>query len=305
MDFRQFRYFITAAEELHFARAAEKLGIAQPALSQQIGTLERQLGARLFLRAKRRVELTEIGNVFLEEAKAAVEQADKALRVARSMARGEAGRIDIGLVGSAMYEPLFSRRLNAYRTAHPDVQIALHEMAIPKQIDALLARHIDIAIIRDPIPATLLLDTEHFPLSTQQLMAVLPQAHPLASGTGIHLRDLENDAFIAFDDLPGVGIGQALIDLCQAAGFMPKVTQKVSEVATLISLVAAGFGVGLVAEIVAHLRLPGVCYLPLVDTNTRSNLLVVQRRFEHAVPVRRLLDDLRENARPSSRPGSA
>ena len=80
---------------------------------------------------------------------------------------------------------------------------------------------------------------------------------------------------------------------------MPKVTQKVSEVATLISLVAAGFGVGLVAEIVAHLRLPGVCYLPLVDTNTRSTLLVVQRRFEHAVPVRRLLDDLRENARPS------
>ena len=114
MDFRQFRYFVTAAEELHFARAAEKLGIAQPALSQQIKALEEQLGTRLFLRTKRRVELTETGTAFLQEAQNTLAQAEKAVRVARNMARGEAGQIDIGLVGSVMYESRFTHQLKAY-----------------------------------------------------------------------------------------------------------------------------------------------------------------------------------------------
>lgn len=298
MDFRQFRYFVAAAEELHFARAAEKLGIAQPALSQQIKAIEQQLGTRLFLRAKRRVELTETGAVFLEEVRAALDQADKAVRIVRNMARGEAGRIDIGLVGSAMYEPLFSHQLNAYRQAHPDVQIALHEMPILTQIDALHAQHLDIAIIRDPIPPVLLQEMEHFLLSTQQLVAALPEIHARADNRAIRLTSLKDDAFIAFDDPPGVGIGQALQDLCRDAGFTPRITQKVSEIATLISLVAAGFGVGLVADIVAHLRLPGVCYRP-IEVDAPSNLIVIHRRFERSSTVRTLLDSLRKAARPN------
>ena len=299
MDFRQFRYFIAAAEELHFARAAEKLGIAQPALSQQIKAIEQQLGTRLFLRAKRRVELTETGAIFLEEARAALEQADRAVRIVRNMARGEAGQIDIGLVGSAMYEPLFAHQLNTFRKAHPDVQIALHELPIPTQIEAVRTHHLDIAIVRDPLPEPLLHGVEHFLLSTQQLVAVLPETHPRAGDPEIRLIDLKDDTFIAFDDVAGVGIGQALLDLCREAGFAPRITQKVSEIATLISLIAAGFGVGLVAGIVAHLRLPGVCYRPLAETDAASNLVVIHRRFERSASVRALLEGIRKTARPS------
>jgi len=293
MDFRQFRYFVAAAEELHFARAAEKLGIAQPALSQQIKALEEQLGTRLFLRTKRRVELTETGSAFLQEVQTTLAQAEKAVRVARNMARGEAGQIDIGLVGSVMYESRFTHQLKAYSKEHPGVRISLHEMPILTQIDAVRSQHLDIAIVRDPIPDTALTDVEHFVLSTQRLVVALPDEHPLSARSAVKLIDLENDAFLAFTDPSGVGMGQALLDECRNAGFEPRITQKVSEIATLISLVAAGFGVSLVAEIVSHLRLPGVCYQPLEGSEAPSNLIVVHRRFERSATVRALLDTIR------------
>ena len=107
------------------------------------------------------------------------------------------------------------------------------------------------------------------------------------------LIDFEHDAFLAFTDPAGVGMGQALLDECRNAGFEPRITQKVSEIATLISLVAAGFGVSLVAEIVSHLRLPGVCYRPIEGIKAPSNLIVVHRRFERSPTVRALLDTIR------------
>lgn len=294
MDFRQFRYFIAAAEELHFARAAEKLGIAQPALSQQIKALEQQLGARLFLRAKRRVELTEAGTAFLEEARAALVQAERAMRVARDMARGESGQIDIGIVGSAMYETRFTRHLRAYSNAHPGVGIALHEMPIQEQLDAVRAQRLDIAVIRDPLPGRLMHEVDHFVLSTQQLVMALPKTHRSAGAGEVRLADLANDDFIGFDDPPGAGIGQSQQDLCRRAGFEPRITQKVSEVATLISLIAAGFGVGMIADLVTHLRLPGVRYLPFAGIDAPSSLVLVHRRFERSTTVRALLDILRQ-----------
>lgn len=299
MDFRQFRYFVVAAEELHFARAAERLGIAQPALSQQIKALETQLGTRLFLRTKRRVELTETGAAFLEEVQSALAQADKAVRVARNMARGEAGRVDIGLVGSAMYESRFTHQLKAFSKDHPGVQISLHEMPILTQIDAVRSQHLDIAIVREPIPNDELHEVEHFTLSTQRLVVALPEEHPLSARSTIRLIDLKDDAFLAFTDPDGVGIGQALLDLCRNAGFEPRITQKASEIATLISFVAAGFGVGLIADIVSHLRLPGVCYRPVDGVETPSNLIVVHRRFERSAAVRALLDCLGTISRPA------
>ncbi|WP_153110143.1 LysR substrate-binding domain-containing protein [Propionivibrio limicola] len=301
MDFRQFRYFVTTAEELHFARAAERLGIAQPALSQQIKVLENQLGARLFYRAKRRIELTDTGAAFLEEARATLERAEKAVRVARDTARGEAGSIDIGIVGSVMYEPRFPHLLKNYRKAHPNVQLSLHEMPILAQIEAVQSQHLDIGIIREPIPPGMPEELELFTLSTQRLVAVLPLDHRLAIQDSVELAQLADDPFLAFLDPSGVGMGQALLDLCRHAGFEPKITQKVAEIATLISLVAAGFGVSLVADIVRHLQLPGVCYLPLADIEARSNLIVVQRRFERSATVRGLLEEIR-GASPSSSP---
>ena len=295
MDFRQFRYFAAAAEELHFARAAEKLGIAQPALSQQIKSLEEQLGARLFHRAKRSVTLTETGTAFLHEVRETLAQAEKAVRIAKDTARGEAGHIDIGLVGSVMYDPRFPLLLTDFNKNHPGVRISLHEMPILTQIESVRARQLDIAVIRAPIPSNALEDVEFFTLSSQRLVVALPEAHRLAACEAIRLADLANDPFLAFADPPGVGIGQALLNLCREAEFEPRITQKVSEIATLVSLVAAGFGVGLVAESVRHLRLPGVCYRPIAGVDTPSNLIVVHRRFERSAAVRVLLERIRRS----------
>lgn len=300
MDFRQFRYFVTTADELHFARAAERLGIAQPALSQQIKALEEQLGVRLFHRTKRRIELTEAGAAFLQEARAALEMAEKAIRVARDTGRGEAGRIDIGIVGSVMYEPRFPRLLTAYRKAHPGVQLSVHEMPILAQIEAVRTRNLDIAIVREPLLPNLPEELERFTLSSQQLVAVLPADHPLAGNAAIDLSALAGDAFLAFLDPTGVGMGQSLLDLCRQSGFEPQITQRVSDITTLISLVAAGFGVSLMADIVRHLQLPGVCYLPLAGLEARSGLIVIQRRFEQSAAVRTLLDDIRAASQASA-----
>ena len=300
MDFRQFRYFVTTAEELHFARAAERLGVSQPALSQQIKALEAQLGVQLFARTNRRIELTEAGSAFFQEARATLELADKSIRIAQDTARGEAGTIDIGYVGSVMYEMRFPRLLKAYCQQHPQVRLTLHERPILPQIDALLKRQLDIAIVREPLPQQIPEGLEYFTLSSQRLVAVLPVDHPQAKAPSIALSTLAGDDFLAFLDPEGVGLGHALLELCHDAGFEPKIAQRVSEIATMISLVAAGFGVSLISDMVSHLQLPGVCYVPLTGSEARSKLIVVHRRFERSATVRGLLNTFVAAARTAN-----
>ena len=297
MDFRQFRYFVITADELHYARAAERLGVSQPALSQQVKALEKQLGVQLFARKNRRIELTEAGAAFLIEARATLEMADKSIRVAQDTARGEAGTIDIGYVGSVMYEMRFPRLLKAYCQRHPQVRLTLHERPILPQIEAVNQRQLDIAIVREPLPQQMPEGLEYFTLSSQRLVAVLPIDHALAKAQSIALSELAGDDFLAFLDPEGVGLGHALRELCHDAGFEPRVAQRVSEIATLISLVAAGFGVSLMADTVSHLQLPGVCYLPLTGIDAHSKLIVVHRRFERSATVRGLLKTLVAAAR--------
>lgn len=299
MDFRQFRYFVTTAEELHVARAAERLGIAQPALSQQIKVLETQIGTRLFLRAKRRIELTEAGRAFLEEARSVLNHAERAVKQARDIGRGEAGRIDIGIVGSAMLDQPFPRLLGTFRKEHPALQLSVHELPILQQIDALPKHGLDIAIVRSPLPGALPEGVDHFILSGQRILAAIPENHRLADASSISLPDLANDEFLAFLDPKGIGLGQDLLDLCRQSGFVPRITQHVTEVGTMISLIAAGFGVSLVADIFTLIQPPGVRYIPL-EQEYHSWLVVAHRRFERSPAVQSLLDGLRSIARPES-----
>ena len=302
MDFRQFSYFVTTADELHYARAAERLGVSQPALSQQIKALEKQLGVQLFTRANRRIELTEAGTAFLQEARATLEMADRSIRIAQDTARGEAGTIDIGYVGSVMYEMRFARLLKAYCQQHPQVRLTLHERAILPQIEAVRQRQLDIAIVREPLPQPMPPGLEFFTLSSQRLVVVLPVDHALAKAPSITLPELAGDDFLAFLDPEGVGLGHALLELCHGAGFEPHIAQRVSEIATMTSLVAAGFGVSLMADTVSHLRLPGVCYVPLSGIEASSKLIVVHRRFERSATVRGLLKTLAAAARAAMPP---
>ena len=295
MDFRQFRYFVTAAEELHFARAAERLNVAQPAMSQQIKVLEDQLGVLLFSRAKKRVELTEAGVAFLIEAKAALANAEKAIRVAQDTARGESGKINIGFVGSVMYKPEFPLLLRDYRTQHPDVKLVLHEMPILPQIDSVDAQHMDIGIVRGPLPPKLPDSLATFVLARQRMVAVLHDQHPLAHSRTLMLPQLAQDPFLAFEDTTGVGLGHALVNLCRKAGFEPDIRLRLSEIATLVSLVGAGHGVSIIPEAVAHLHLPNVHYVPFSDIKPHSELLIVYRKFERSAAVKSLLTKIRES----------
>jgi DNA-binding transcriptional LysR family regulator len=294
MDFRHFRYFVTAAEELHFGRAAERLGIAQPAMSQQMRALEDQLGVPLFNRAKKRVELTPAGTAFLAEARAALASADKAISIAQDTARGELGKIIIGFVGSVMFKPTFPHLLKEYRTRHPGVQLVLHEMPNVRQIEAVEALRMDIAIVRGPLQGALPDGLAHFVMARHRLVAVLPANHSLAGAPTVLLTQLAKDPFLALDDSSKISLTPVILRLCREAGFEPQISLRLSEIATLIHLVGAGHGVSLIPDLAANLNLPDVHFAPLEGIEAYSDLIVVYRKFERSAAVKSMLAQIRK-----------
>ena len=296
MDNRQFRYFIAAAEELHFGRAAERLGIAQPALSQQIKSLETQVGVMLFSRARKRVELTEAGAAFLVEARATVASAERAVSVAQDTARGEMGKIVIGFVGSAMFKPAFPQMLKEYRVRHPRVQLDLIEMANKYQLESLVSHHLDIAIVRGVAPGGLPEDLGSFLMARHRLLLVLPANHPHAGAESLDLAKLSREFFLALDDLTQISLAPELIRLCRAAGFEPDIRLRLREIATLVHLVGAGHGVALLPELARELNLPDVAFVPLKGPQSFSDLLVVHRKFERSAAVKSLLAQIRKSS---------
>ena len=292
MDFRHFRYFVTAAEELHVGRAAERLGMAQPALSQHIRGLEARLGVQLFLRANRRITLTEAGAAFLFEARAALEHADRARHAAQRAARGETGNVVIGYVSSALAEQRFVAALAAFRASHPDVIVEMLLRLASAQIDAVQSQVVDVSVTRGPLPP-IPDDCESFVLARQPLVAVLPESHRLSAAPSIALADLAEDTLLQPDDPPGLSMGHTLRHLLAAAHFTPRRTMVVNEMSSTIGLVAAGLGVAILPDSARVLRLPGVAFSALRDVQAVSELVVVHRRFEGSAAVRALLASLR------------
>jgi len=301
MELRQFRNFVAVAEELHFARAAERLGITQPALSQQIKAIEQRLGTRLFVRAKRRVELTQAGTVLLTEARSVLERAERAVALVRRAGRGETGRVEIGYVGAAMVQPTLPRVIRAFRESRPGVELSFRLFAMMDQLNALRDHELDLAVLRQPI-GPLPDGMEAHPIVSEPLVVAAPEGHRAANGSSVCFADLANEDFIAFADPPGVGLGQVLEDLAREAGFRPRVAQRVAEQSAMLGMIAAGIGVGLMANAVRFLRMPGVRFLDISDTTRMTEIVVVHRRNETAPAVRAFLDVAREAFR--DRPGA-
>ena len=189
IELRHMIYFIAVAEELHFGRAAERLFIAQPPLSQQIQRLEKELGALLFRRTKRSVELTEAGAVFLEEARRTVAQAELAISTARRAQRGEVGRLAIGFVASATYLSL-PETLRTYRRNYPEVELSLSELTTAQQVKALLNRQLDVGFVRPPLYTT---EIETYILMEEEFVLALPETHALHDRLAIFIRGLTAD----------------------------------------------------------------------------------------------------------------
>jgi DNA-binding transcriptional LysR family regulator len=272
MELRHLRYAVAVADELHFARAAARLHIAQPPLSQQIKGLEEELGVRLFDRTNRRVRLTDAGAAFVAEARRTLASAERAADAARRAARGETGRLALGYVTSVAYQ-LLPAIVRAFRRRAPDVTLVLEEMIAGEQTRALAAGALDVGFMRRPPPLEPgLIGTT---LKREPIIVALPRDHALAALRMIRLRDLAGELLVVFPARPRPSWADVEIDLCRRAGFEPR-TQEAVEMASALSLVAAGIGVTLVPESVRAVRRPGVVFRPLVPAPT-SELLMVRR----------------------------
>lgn len=288
MDFKHYRTFILAAEELHLGRTAERLGIAQPAVTQQIQTLEASLGFKVFHRVRRGIQLTDGGAAFLEQARTALATAEAAVLAGRRASRGETGRLSIAYVNSAMLEaelPALLRRLNR---AQPGLTLSLRGVAVHEQIAALADESIDVAFLRAPLgqlPDVIRVQS----FSRSPLDAVLPRNHALASKRRIPLNALATDRFVLVNDPPGVGLGHRTRELCREAGFEPHEALHVSDSVSVVAMVSAGLGVGLVPRSLSRLASEDVLFKPLTSANVFSEILVATRAFDRSAAVAQLM----------------
>ncbi len=258
MELRHLRYFVAVAEELHFGRAARRLHIAQPPLSQQIRRLEAELGTPLLERSRRHVALTAAGAALLPHARRTLQVAEQGAEAARRAARGETGSIAVGFVGSAMAGPL-PDVVRAFRAACPGVEVALRQMTTAAQAAALRAGELDLGCLRPPLRDA---GIAVAPILTEALVVALPAGHAAASGEGVDLAALAGEPFIMPPRQEGEAFADHLLAACAAAGFQPNVAQTATEMSTVLGLVAAGLGVALVPASLASVPRPGVAFRP-------------------------------------------
>jgi DNA-binding transcriptional LysR family regulator len=272
IELRHLRYFVAVAEELHFGRAAQRLHIAQPGLSQQIQSLETELGVSLLARTRRRVELTAAGQVFLEEGRRALAQVARAENLARRAASGEIGRLTIGGTESATWV-ILPELLREFRKRYSNVDLAIREMPSPLQLEALRSGEIDVGFVRPPI------NTDGVVARTvleETLGVLLPEGHHLTRRTAIPIAMLADEPLVVHPARPS-GWADFMVSICRNAGFEPRIGQEASETATAVSFVAAGLGLTIVPVSLKGFVRPGVAYRPVSDPAPRAQLLLVYR----------------------------
>jgi len=290
MELRHLRYFIAVAEEGHITRAAERLGMQQPPLSQQIRALERELDVQLFRRKPRGVELTDAGSAFLERARAILDQVDRAFATARRTARGEQGRVVVGFTGSAPFHPFVPRVIRAFREMHPLVSLVLEESGSSELVQGLHNEDIDAAFIRSPVADVVGLVVK--PLLEEDMLVALPAAHSRArEATALPLSALANETFILYKRPGGPGLYDTIITACRGAGFSPRVGQEAPRIISTLNLVAAGLGVSIVPASLRRLQMDGVVYRRLTgSTDLKAPLILACRPGENSAAVQRFLD---------------
>ncbi|HTI67521.1 MAG TPA: LysR family transcriptional regulator [Caulobacteraceae bacterium] len=287
MDLRQLRYFVTVADERHFTRAAARLGISQPPLTQQIQALELEMGLKLFVRSTRRVELTEPGRVFATEARAILARLPQAVALAQRTERGLAGKVRVGFTESASFNPLVIDSLRAFRAAFPEIELEIEENVSTRMAAALEAGELDAAFLRPPLQSkgVVVLD----PIGSEALVAALPRDHRLARRRSLSLPDLADERFILYRRMVGPGLADQVMEACEAAGFSPVVAQETPQLSSTIALVAAGLGVSIVPEGMAQVRPQAVAYVPITGLALRARLALARRSGEISPAVQNFI----------------
>jgi DNA-binding transcriptional LysR family regulator len=277
-DLRQLRYFVAVAEEQHFGRAAARLSMTQPPLSQAIRALEEALGVELFARTRRSVELTAVGADLLPEVRRILASADALRPLAQSLARGEAGVLALAFVSTADYG-LLPLLLRDFGARYPRVRLQLAEATSDVQVDELVAGRIDAGLVIAPVPPRHAAQLAYLPVAREPLVIAMPAALSVQLGgadvdadsddgwcaTPVNLRDLADVPLVVFPRHLAPGFHDTIMDCYGAAGLAPRVGQEAIQMQTIVSLVSAGMGVALVPQSLRHLRRTGVVYRPLAQ----------------------------------------
>ena len=308
MEFRHLRYFVAVAEERHITRAAERLGIQQPPLSQQIKAIERELKVQLLRRTARGVELTEAGATFYADARAMLGQLDRAVETTRRTARGEEGQLCVGVTSTSPFHPLVPRAIRAFSAACPMVSLTLEECLSNELVERLRNERMDVAFIRTSLAGAEGLVVH--PLLQEPMVVALPSTHPLAQGkpdSSVSMKRLASDTFILYGP-PGTGMYDAIIAACLAAGFNPSVgnlgasTQQAPRITSTLSLVAAGLGITFVPSSLQRMNMDGIVYRSLKDAaQPTASLSLALRRGDSSAVVNQFCNLVRKAARDFSR----
>lgn len=301
IELRHLRYFVAVAEELHFGRAAQRLHLAQPPLSQQIRKLEEILGYPLFVRTSRTVRLTAAGEVFLERARRTLRNVQQDMDEARSIGRGDVGSLRVGFIGSSMLTPL-PAMLGQYRRQFPRVQLQLQEAHTSGVVQSLLKGTLDAGFLRDGDPTK---DLVIEPLFSEPFIAVLPHTHPLAARSSISPRQLCDQPFVFFSPTAGTLAYQKPISLCEQHGFRPQVVQEAPQWLTILRLVGAGLGVTIAPACVQQIAAPNIACLRLREAPIHSDIELAYQARESRAIVKAFAAIARESFRAAATPRSS
>jgi DNA-binding transcriptional LysR family regulator len=272
IELRHLRYFLAVAEELHFGRAAQRLNISQPPLSQQIMQLEQEIAAKLFIRTNRSVQLTPAGQQFLSDARAILQQVEQAVGRAARLERGEEGELRIGFTSSAPFTGLVSDALYQFRQRWPQVHIQMQEINTRQQLVPLHEGQLDLGVMRNTLLPP---DLRHQLLLREPLRAVVHWAHPLADAESISISELANEPFVFFDPQGGTALHGEILSLLHRYHIKPYIMQEVGEAMTILGLVATGLGVSILPASFARARLADVVWLPLREEDALSEVWLV------------------------------
>jgi DNA-binding transcriptional LysR family regulator len=268
IELRHLRYFVAVAEELHFGRAALRLNLAQPPLSQQIRKLEELLGYPLFIRTSRSVSLTNAGEALLQRARRVLRNVQRDIDETRSIGHGDVGSLHVGFVGSAMLTML-PQIFRAYGAAYPRVKLHLHESFTAMVTEGLENGSLDAGILRDGDPVE---GFEVITILSEPFVAVVPVTHPCAKQKSISVASLRNDPFVYYPRTAGARAYEKPLTLCEEHGFRPQIVQEASHWLSILRLVGAGLGVTLAPACVRRIASEEVVCLPLRGAKAVSNV---------------------------------
>ncbi len=298
MELRHFRYFVAVAEQLHFGEAALRLDIAQPALSQQIRRLEEELRTPLLRRTRRHVELTDAGRIFLEEARATLAQAERAVRMAQRASRGEIGQLKVGFVKWADVSGI-PKAIRTFGLRYPEVELELHSLSAPEQTEALRAGRINVGFTR-PLDCP---DLASEPLFWEPLIVVFPRRHPFAGYPRVPWRMLSSQPYISFSQRQAPCFTALVADACRQAGIALKIRHEVDHPQTLMALVEAGIGVSLVPASFASVKRPGIQHRGMRPVGPTLETILAWRRDDRSRLLQEFIRIVEEVIAPRSRPG--